>query len=67
MKKKISIIIPLYNEEKSISTAISNLKSVMKKIKNEYDIQIITVNDGSTDNTKRILKLIKGIQVVEHP
>jgi len=57
MKKKISIIIPLYNEEKSISTAISNLKSVMKKIKNEY------VGDKVGVPTC----IIEGVSYIEYP
>jgi len=67
MKKIISIVIPLYNEEKSISSTISSLKYIIKKIANEYNVEIIAVNDGSTDNTKTILKKIKGIKVIEHP
>ena len=47
----ISIIIPIYNEEKIIKKLLIKVNSV-KKIKKE----IILINDGSTDNTLKILK-----------
>ncbi|MHA1667369.1 MAG: glycosyltransferase, partial [Candidatus Heimdallarchaeaceae archaeon] len=45
-KEKISVIIPAYNEEKTIKKAIDNVKPYCKNV--------IVVNDGSTDNTKKI-------------
>ena len=47
----ISIIIPAYNEEKTILKILEKLK----KIKLKSDIEIIIINDGSTDNTKKII------------
>lgn len=46
---KILIIIPAYNEERSI------LKTIIEIQKTGYDY--IVINDGSTDNTKKILEL----------
>ena len=51
MKKLLSIIIPAFNAEKTIQTAIASLL----KIKNQNLIEIIIVNDFSTDNTFKIL------------
>jgi glycosyltransferase involved in cell wall biosynthesis len=49
--KKISVIIPVYNEEKNIESCLFSV------IKQTYkNIEIIVVNDGSTDNTQNILK-----------
>ena len=46
---KISIIVPVYNGEKYIKKCIDSL------IKQTYEnIEIIVINDGSTDNTKAI-------------
>lgn len=51
--KLISIIIPVYNEEKFIERVISE---VMRADCLGYKKEIIVVNDGSTDNTFNILK-----------
>ena len=50
-KNLVSIIIPVYNEEKLIKKLLKKVNSV-KNIKKE----IIVVNDGSSDNTYQVLK-----------
>ncbi len=47
----ISIIIPIYNAEKYISTCLGSILS-----QTLYNIEIICVNDGSTDNSLEILE-----------
>nr|MBI4156726.1 glycosyltransferase family 2 protein [Candidatus Woesearchaeota archaeon] len=61
----ISIVIPAYNEQDSIAKTIQEIKEVLSKSKNKYEI--ITVNDGSKDNTSEILKSIKNIIIINHP
>ena len=50
-KPKISLIIPMYNEEK-------NEKKVIRSIQNQnlQEIEIVCVNDNSNDNTLKILE-----------
>lgn len=48
-KKLLSIIVPCYNEKKSLEPFYTQLIFALKKI--EMDYEIIFVNDGSTDNT----------------
>lgn len=48
--KKITIIIPCYNEEKSLDVLYERLHNVFSQM-NEYSFQILLVNDGSKDNT----------------
>ncbi len=50
-KQKTTIIIPAYNEEKTLPILLSRL--VHKDLEN-YIEKIIVVDDGSTDNTNRI-------------
>lgn len=54
MGKKISIIVPVYNEEDSLPIFHKQLVEVLNDITN-YDWEILYINDGSTDNTKRII------------
>ena len=54
---KISIIIPCYNEEKYISTVLTNIDKQRKL----FNLEIIVVDDGSKDKTKEILKKYKKI------
>ncbi len=49
----LSIIIPVYNEEKTI---IEILKKIKKNSSNLAKYEIIVINDGSTDNTKKLLE-----------
>ena len=56
MNSLISVIIPVYNTEKYISRCLDSI------IKNEYqDLEIICINDGSTDNSLSILKDYQNI------
>jgi len=52
-KMKLSIIIPVYNEEKTISVILDKVKNLTI---NGIEKEIIIVDDGSTDNSKNILK-----------
>tara|TARA_B100002052_G_scaffold269266_1_gene268533 strand:+ start:175 stop:879 length:705 start_codon:yes stop_codon:yes gene_type:complete len=59
-EKKIllSIIVPLYNEEKTLLDILKNLS----KLKDYHDlIQIVVVNDGSTDRSQEILDNNKNL------
>ena len=50
----ISIIVPIYNEEKNIIPLIRRLTKAV----NQYQHEIIFINDGSTDKSPQILKKI---------
>src|SRR3989339_402960 len=60
MNKQISIIVPIYNEEESIKNVIPKLIKFISGINIDYEI--ITVNDGSKDNSLAELKKIEGIK-----
>lgn len=59
----ISIIIPVYNEEETVSETMNQIKKALQKQKKA---EIIAVNDASTDNSLKILKKIKDIKIISH-
>jgi len=52
--KKISIIVPFYNEEKSINSFFDELSKYLNS-PNKYSFEVICVNDGSKDKTLELL------------
>jgi len=60
MNKMIAIIIPAYNEEKTIQKVLTDIK------KTDLDSKIFVVDDGSEDNTYEVA-FIEGVYVLRHP
>ena len=58
MSKKISILIPCYNEQKSVEEMYMRLRAVLDNDLKQYDYEIIYVDDYSTDNTRNEIKKI---------
>lgn len=56
--KKISVVVPCYNEEEVIEECYNQLTLELNKYKETYLYELIFVNDGSKDNTLSILKQI---------
>ena len=54
--KKISIIIPCYNEEEAIPYFYEEIEKITKKIKAKFEY--IFVDDGSQDNTLKVIKTL---------
>ena len=61
-KYSYAVIIPTYNNDKTLKSVIDE---VIKYIKNKN--QIIIINDGSTDNTSKILKEFPEIHQIHFP
>lgn len=57
-KTDISIIVPIYNAEKYLKKCIDSLVNQTKK-----EIEIILINDGSTDSSERIIKEYKDERI----
>lgn len=58
--KSYLIIIPAYNEEENIAKVLKDIKE------SNPDVDILVVNDGSTDNTSKIAKQM-GVMVLDIP
>ena len=58
MKYDISVIIPAYNNEKTVKKCVESIKN------KNITAQIIIINDGSTDNTLKEIKKIKDVEII---
>ena len=56
MKKLISILIPVFNEEGNVPAITEAIRTVFENI--HFDDEIVFVNDGSADNSLAIIKEI---------
>ena len=64
---KLSIIIPAYNEEEAIATIIERTLAAREHIIHESqvsDVEVIVVNDGSTDKTAEIARRYDDIKLI---
>jgi len=63
----LSIIIPAYNEEKRLPGTLADIDNYLKK--QNYDYEILVVENGSTDKTVEVVKRlsiqIKGLKLIE--
>lgn len=57
--KTLSIVVPAYNEEDVIELFYKKVKEIVDRIKEKYEYEIIFIDDGSTDNTLKILKKLR--------
>jgi len=55
--KKLSIVIPCYNEEESIDYLYKQITPAIKELKKSYKVELILVDDGSTDNTLKLMEI----------
>ena len=53
--KKITIIIPCYNEEESLPYLYERINKLLEKC-NQYEFEILFINDGSKDKTLELIK-----------
>lgn len=59
--KKISFVVPVFNEEKSIRRLYQEIKNVSLFDLPKFSIEIIFINDGSTDSSLEVMKSLRKI------
>lgn len=60
MKKRVSVVIPAYNEAENLLVIIDRLEYVFSQT--AYDVEFILVDDGSRDKTLQILKTMATVK-----
>ena len=55
MAEKLSIIIPCYNEEDALPNLFKIIVPIIEKIKKQYDVELLFVDDGSKDKTEQLI------------
>ena len=61
---KISVVIPAYNEALALGQTLQVLSKSLREIPDEKEI--IVINDGSTDDTAKLLESVSGIRAIHH-
>lgn len=59
MQKKVSILVPCYNESSTLPLLYPELKALMDS-QDKYAWEVLFVNDGSKDNTLDIIKALRA-------
>lgn len=60
MRPLVSIVIPLFNEEEVFSHLETRLVQLQAQLSNRLEVQLILVDDGSTDRTWELIKTFAG-------
>lgn len=61
MKKLLSIVIPIFNEEENLPIIYQELAAIFEILKSSYDTELIFVNDGSRDRSWPIIKELASL------
>ena len=54
--KRISIVVPVYNEEENIAHFAAAVEEVMGRL--PYDYELLFIDDGSSDRSREILRTL---------
>ncbi|SEQ87383.1 Glycosyltransferase involved in cell wall bisynthesis [Lachnospiraceae bacterium NE2001] len=58
MKKKVSVLIPCYNEEENVVPMSNAIKEMFEKNLPQYDYELLFIDNDSSDNTRPLLREI---------
>ncbi len=72
MKKTlVSVVIPVYNEEKILEKSVTELFEMLKKYEADFDFELVLAENGSKDNTikkgQELAKKYENMTIFHHP
>src|SRR5688572_6596401 len=53
---RLSIVVPCHNEAESLGKLVAQLRPLRSALEAQYEIELLLVDDGSTDETWRLLQ-----------
>lgn len=59
---KVSVVVPVYNEEGNVAELHREIKDVCEA--NQYEYEIIFINDGSSDKTEEICRTLRPLKYI---
>ncbi|TSA44917.1 glycosyltransferase family 2 protein [bacterium] len=62
---KISFVIPAHNEEAYLGKCLDSV--LRERAKGKYNLEIIVVNNASTDRTRQVAEEFDGVRIVDEP
>jgi glycosyltransferase involved in cell wall biosynthesis len=66
---RLSVVVPCFNEEGNIGRVVTQAAEVGRQL--AFELEIVVVDDGSTDDTARVLAALRGVvpelKIVTHP
>lgn len=62
---KLSFVVPAYNEEKYIGNCLDSINREVRG--GNYDVEVIVVNNASTDKTREVVSGYKNVKIVDEP
>ena len=57
--KKVTILVPCYNEEESLPLFYESLLKIIESIPQKYEWELLFVNDGSRDRTLQVMRNLR--------
>ena len=64
--KSVTIVIPVLNEAAAIAANMRHIMESVKLLRNTVDARILVVDDGSSDDTVRIVQCLAEIELIVH-
>ncbi len=65
---QLSVVVPVFNEQDNIKALC---EQICKALENQFNFEVVVVNDGSTDNTRSVFDMIgpsfERVRMVHHP